>query len=190
MQDELSGIKVWDILVRIFHWSLALSFFIAYVAEDFFFSLHVYASYLIILLLFVRIIWGLIGTRYARFSDFIYPLKTIKAFLKDSFLFKAQRYIGHNPAGGVMVILLMLSLVITITTGMAVYGAEDQSGPMASWFSQTSKFWADVFEELHEFFANVTLLLVFIHIAGVIFESLLHKENLVKSMITGFKKRQ
>ena len=84
-----------------------------------------------------------------------------------------------------MIILLMVSLLITTLSGLAVYGAEEQLGPMAGMFSQN--FWGKAFEELHEFFANFTLLLVFIHVSGVIIESLIHRENLTKSMLTGLK---
>ena len=187
MQHNTPTLKVWDPLVRIFHWSLVLTFIIAFVTEDDFLTLHVYAGYALLALLAVRIIWGLIGTRYARFSDFIYPVATIKQFIKDTMTFKARHYMGHNPAGGAMIIVMLISLVVTGITGIAVYGAEEQAGPMANWFGQYAGFWGDAFEETHELFANFTLLLVVVHVAGVIVESLIHKENLVKSMITGIK---
>jgi cytochrome b len=101
---------------------------------------------------------------------------------------KARRYLGHNPAGGAMIILMMLSLLITSFTGLIVYGAEEQAGPLASWFSQSHSLWGDIFEELHEFFANFSVFLIVVHIAGVIVESLVHKENLVKAMIDGKKR--
>ena len=130
--EQSNSIKVWDIFVRSFHWILVLAFFIAYITEDHFISLHSYAGYLILALLSLRVIWGLIGTRHARFSDFIYSPSDIKRFIKETLNFKAKRYIGHNPAGGAMILLLMLSLVICTVTGMAVYGGEDQSGPLAT----------------------------------------------------------
>jgi cytochrome b len=190
--DPQNSIKVWDIFIRSFHWILVLSFFIAYITEDHFISLHTFAGYTILALLFLRIIWGLIGTKYARFSNFTYSLSNVKLFIKETFSFKAKRYIGHNPAGGAMIILLIVSLVMCTLTGMAVYGAEDQAGPMASLFRQESLLlsnhvWAELLEETHEFFANFILFLVVIHIAGVLIESFIHQENLVKSMITGRK---
>jgi len=186
MQDT-TQIKVWDPLVRVFHWSLVASFIIAYASGEDLLTLHSWAGYSILGLLLVRIVWGVIGTRYARFSNFIYRPTTIKQFLKDTLKFRASRYLGHNPAGGAMVILLMLSLLLAIFTGLLVYGAEEQAGPLASWFGHTHNVWAEVTEEAHEFFANFTLLLVFIHVIGVLVESLLHKENLVAAMISGFK---
>lgn len=186
MQDT-TQIKVWDPLVRVFHWSLVASFIIAYASGEDFLTLHSWAGYSILGLLLVRIVWGVIGTRYARFSNFIYRPTTIKQFLKDTLKFRASRYLGHNPAGGAMVILLMLSLLLAIFTGLLVYGAEEHAGPLASWFGKPHSVWAEVTEESHEFFANFTLLLVFIHVIGVLVESLLHKENLVAAMISGFK---
>lgn len=180
-------VKVWDPLVRFFHWSLVFAFIIAQATEDDLMSLHSWAGYFILFLLVIRIIWGFIGTRYARFSDFVYPRKTIIQFLKDTFSLKAKRYIGHNPAGGAMVIILMISLLITSITGLLVYGAEEQAGPLAGWFLGRSEFWGEAFEELHEFFAHFTLLLVFIHVVGVIVESFIHRENLVSAMINGHK---
>jgi len=187
---NLTQIKVWDPLVRFFHWSLVSAFIIAFITEDDFLTIHSWAGYLILGLLIIRIIWGFVGSRYARFSDFVYSTENIKQFLKDTLALKAKRYIGHNPAGGAMVILLMLSLLITTTSGILVLGAEEHAGPVAHWFSETAGFWGSALEGLHEFFANFTLLLVFIHVAGVVVESLIHKENLISAMLTGYKNKQ
>jgi cytochrome b len=136
------------------------------------------------------LVWGFIGTRYARFSDFIYSPRNIIQFLKDTVRLRARRYLGHNPAGGAMVMILLFSLLLTTISGVLLLGAEEQAGPVAHWFTQSAGFWGDVLEELHEFFANFTLLLVFVHVIGVIVESLIHKENLVSAMLTGFKPEQ
>jgi len=183
-----TDIKVWDILVRFFHWALVLAFAIAYLSEDDYMTLHEWAGYTILALLGVRLVWGVVGTKYARFSNFIYPPKEITGFVKDTLSLKAKRYIGHNPAGGAMVILLMLSLLITGLTGMSVLAIEEQQGPFVSLMSGMGEFWEDVFEEVHEFFANFTLFLVVVHIAGVLVESLIHGENLIRSMINGRKR--
>jgi len=188
MSNNSSIVKIWDPFVRIFHWTLVLSFFIAYVTEEDFLTIHTFAGYTVLALLLLRIIWGLIGTRYARFSDFTYSPQAIKEFIKDTLYLRAKRYLGHNPAGGAMILLMIISLLVTTLTGIAVYGIEEQAGPLSNWYTQKDSIWGDVFEETHEFFANFTLLLVFIHVAGVIVESFIHKENLVKSMIDGNKR--
>lgn len=184
-----SQLKVWDPLVLFFHWSLVSAFIIAFITEDELLSIHSWAGYLILGLISIRFIWGFIGTPYARFKDFVYSPKNILQFLKDTFSLKAKRYIGHNPAGGAMVILLLMSILMTSVTGVLVLGAEEQLGPLAHWFTESGKFWGEALEELHEFFANFTLLLVFIHVIGVIVESFIHRENLVTAMWTGFKSK-
>lgn len=180
--------KVWDLLVRTFHWLLVTAFIVAFVTEDDYLTLHSWAGYLIVAAIAVRFLWGFIGTQHARFKDFVATPKEAMAYTKDVLALRAKRYIGHNPAGGIMIVTLMASLIITTVTGIAVYGAEEQAGPMASWFVGAGEFWEDFFEELHEFFANFTLLLVLIHLAGVLIESVIHKENLVRSMINGLKR--
>jgi len=180
-------IKVWDPLIRFFHWSLVTAFVIAYITEDDFLTVHSWAGYLILTLLAIRIVWGFVGTRYARFSSFVYSPENIIQFMKDTLHFRAKRYLGHNPAGGAMVIILILSLLITTTTGILVLGAEDHAGPLAYLFTSGDEFWGEILEEVHEFFANLTVLLVAIHVLGVLIESWIHKENLVSAMLTGFK---
>jgi cytochrome b len=180
-------IKVWDLLVRIFHWSLAFCFLLAYITEDHFMSLHALAGYVIGGLIVFRLIWGFIGTRHARFSDFYYPPATIIAYLKSVISFKAEHYIGHNPAGGAMVFALLISLALTVLTGFAAYGAEQASGPMAGVMASMPHAVGKAVEEVHEFFANFTLLLVILHVVGVLLASFQHSENLVRSMLTGRK---
>ena len=180
-------IKVWDPLIRIFHWSLVGAFAIAFVTEDEWLVLHVYAGYLITGLLVVRLFWGVIGTRYARFSDFVRPPREALNYLKGLLSHRSKRYIGHNPAGGLMIVALLISLLITSISGLVTYGIEG-FGPLADWLQGLGIWNDESFEEIHEFFANFTLLLVAIHLTGVLVGSLAHKENLVRAMITGDKR--
>jgi cytochrome b len=180
-------IKVWDPLIRIFHWTLVGAFAIAYVTEDEWLDLHVYAGYTIVALLVVRLFWGFIGTRHARFRDFVRPPREALNYLKGILSHRSKRYIGHNPAGGLMILVLLISLLITSFSGLVTYGIEG-FGPLADWLSSYGLWNDETFEEIHEFFANFTLLLVGIHLAGVLVGSLAHGENLVRAMITGVKK--
>jgi cytochrome b len=203
-------IKVWDPLVRIFHWTLVLAFFTAYFTEDDWQSIHVIAGYTVAGLVAFRVVWGFIGTRHARFSDFVFSPSTVIAYLKDILYLRAKRYIGHNPAGGAMVLALLISLAGTTLTGMKLYAVEENAGPFAQIqienLSPISTAVADddgdeygegreghgeggVWEEMHEFFANFTLLLVFLHIGGVVLSSFAHGENLPRSMVTGRKEK-
>jgi cytochrome b len=178
-------IKVWDLPLRIFHWLLVAGFFIAYLTEDDLLTIHVWAGYLVTGLLVFRLIWGFVGNDYARFSSFLCsPIKSL-AYVKDLIALKTQRYLGHNPAGAAMIVLLLVSLLATVITGFAVYGADQAAGPLASIGSANEKMW----EEVHEFFANFTLVLVVAHVIGVAVESYIHRENLARAMVHGFKKK-
>jgi cytochrome b len=185
---DLPDVRVWDPLVRVFHWTLVLAFFTARLTEDDFITIHTIAGYTVLGLLVVRIVWGLTGSRHARFSDFIYSPRNIRTFLKDTLSMKAKRYLGHNPAGGAMVLLLIFSLIVTTLSGLMLFGVAEGQGPLAAWVINGESFWGEMLEEVHEFFANFTLFLVFVHVAGVIIESLLHRENLVKAMFNGKKR--
>ncbi len=180
-------IRVWDMPVRLFHWVLVASFMLAYISEDDFMSLHTFAGYTIGGLIVFRLLWGVVGSRYARFSNFIYSPTTVRGYLKRVISFRAERYVGHNPAGGAMVVALLLSIVITVFTGLAAYGAEQSAGPLSAWMSSMPYFVGKAAEDVHEFFANFTLFLVALHVLGVLLASFQHRENLVRSMFTGRK---
>ncbi len=177
-------IKVWDLPLRIFHWLLVAGFFISYLTEDELLVVHVWAGYLVFALLIFRLLWGFIGNEYARFSNFLCSPRLSVAYIKDLFALKAQRYIGHNPAGAAMIVLLLVSLFLTTVTGFAVYGADQAAGPLAAIGFDHEEFW----EEVHEFFANFSIALVFVHVLGVAVESYLHRENLARAMVFGYKK--
>jgi cytochrome b len=198
-----SQTRVWDIAIRIFHWSLVAAFTIAYLTEDDFETLHTYAGYTVLGLVTFRILWGLIGTRYARFTQFIYSPARVIDYIGGLIKGKPKHYTGHNPAGGYMVLALLISLLATTWSGMVLYGTEGK-GPLANTtINIISPAYADddehgkgegkegdeFWEEIHEFFANFTLFLVILHIAGVIVSSIAHRENLVRAMITGKKER-
>ena len=205
MVRDKNYVKVWDILVRIFHWSLVVFFFIAYVTEEESF-LHIYSGYIVLALVLFRIVWGVIGTKYARFSNFIYSPASALGYLKSLVFGKPKHYLGHNPAGGLMVVALLLSLFVTTYSGLKTYAIEEGKGPLAAnSFSLISNAYADdddyygyrrgkyqdkdeFWEELHEASANFTLFLIFIHIFAVVVSSKLHNEDLIKPMITGKKK--
>jgi len=167
-------VKVWDPFVRAFHWSLAGLFLLAYATGDEIKNVHIAAGYCIAGLLTLRILWGIVGPRHARFRDFVRSPRVVLAYLRDVALLRAPRYLGHNPAGGAMVVALIVLLIGTCTTGIMM---------------TTASFWgAKWVEEVHEAFANLTIGLVVVHVLGVLVASFEHRENLVKAMITGRKR--
>lgn len=187
-EDE---VKVWDPFVRVFHWLLVAGFLTAYLTEDEVFGLHVWAGYLVFSLVVLRLVWGFVGSPHARFGAFVRGPGETLAYLKTVLSFRAgERHLGHNPAGGAMIVALLFSLVATTATGMVTYGAEHAGvlGQVAAALGLTGESGEHTVKEVHEFFANLTLLLAFVHVAGVALESLLHQENLVRAMFTGRKR--
>jgi cytochrome b len=182
---EPSTVKVWDPLVRIFHWSLVFFFLFAFITGDDWQKLHVLAGYAVSFLIGFRLLWGLVGTRHARFLTFVKSPTVMLTYLKSLLKFKAPHYLGHNPLGAAMVIVLLLSIALVAFSGMVLIAGEGE-GPLAA--TLLALWSGDWMEEVHEFFANFTLLMVVIHVSGVIFSSLLEGENLVKAMMTGRKK--
>jgi cytochrome b len=183
-------IRVWDPLVRLFHWSLVAGFATAFIVEDDLLGVHVWAGYLVLALISVRLVWGLIGTRHARFSDFVRGPGAVLEYLRDVMRLRAPRYLGHNPAGGAMILLILIGLAATGISGLALYGAEEFAGPLAETMRGLPPSWGDVLEETHEVLANLTLGLILIHVAGVLVSSLLHRENLIGAMISGNKRQE
>jgi cytochrome b len=199
---KTDAIKVWDLFVRIFHWSLVVAFAVAYTTEDDTLAIHVWAGYLVGGLVLARILWGFVGPKHARFSDFVCSPFTAWRYLADLLRFKAPRHIGHSPAGGMMVLFLIVGCLVTVWTGMQQYAAEEGKGPLA-WEGPVvvAPALADEDEReghgdddgeegegIHEWLAHFTFLGVLFHIAGVILASIVHKENLARAMFTGQKR--
>jgi cytochrome b len=149
----------------------------------------VIAGYTVLVLVIFRLFWGIGGTRHARFGDFVRRPSFVLTYLKDVVRFRGERYLGHNPAGGAMVVALLVSLLLLSLSGLALYGAAEYSGPLAGWFGGNRGLWAEILEEAHEVLADFTLALVVLHGIGVLLASFQHRENLVWSMFTGLKRK-
>ena len=173
--DRTLEIKVWDPFVRVFHWSLVALFFLAFITGEELELIHIWSGYGVAGLVGLRILWGFIGPRYARFSDFVRGPAAVVAYLRDSLYLRARRYLGHNPAGGAMILALFAAIAGITATGVMM----------------TSEAWHGIrwIKGLHEVFVNLALLLVGFHVAGIIYTSLVHGENLVRAMFTGRKRR-
>ena len=178
-------VYVWDPFVRIFHWTLLIAFTVAFLTEEDTLSLHVWAGYAVGILIVARVIWGFVGPTRARFSDFVYrPIATF-SYISDLIRFRSARYLGHSPGGGAMIVLLLVLLAATVLTGMIVYGGEHQGGPLAGILTNQR---AEALEDVHNILAYVTLAFVLAHIAAIVIASFAHRENLVWSMFTGYKR--
>lgn len=167
-------VKVWDPFVRLFHWALVGFFAFSFLTGDEWKDAHIVSGYIIGALVTLRVLWGLVGSEHARFSSFIYSPLTVLRFLADTAAMRAKRYLGHNPAGGAMVIALLLMISGIVTTG---------------YMMTTDAYWGiEWVEDTHKVLVYSTLVLIGIHIAGVVLASLEHRENLVRAMITGRKR--
>lgn len=172
MDIQSQKVSVWDPFIRVFHWSLVLAYLGAWATAEEWAGLHDQLGYFILVLVGLRLIWGVVGTRYARFSSFLRAPRTGMAYLRSLASGRPTHYVGHNPIGGWMVIALMASLTATGVTGVMM-GFED-----------------GLWEEFHEIAANLSLLLVTVHVVGALVASLLHEENLVRALLTGNKLRR
>ena len=170
---ESETVKVWDFPVRVFHWLAVICFVGAYVTaeEDGYRLVHVTFGYTLGALMMFRIFWGLYGTTYARFSSFIKPPSAVFSYLKSLLSKQPEHHVGHNPAGALAILLLLVFGLIT---------------PITGWFClrEIGGEWVSGF---HELLANSMLAWVLVHVLGVIVSSLIHQENLVKAMVTGCK---
>lgn len=166
-------VRVWDPLVRIFHWSLVLAFFGAWILGDGG-TLHQVLGYSVLGLVAFRLVWGVVGSRHARFAGFVPTPRRLLAYARDLVARREARHLGHNPAGAAMIVAMLLALVATGVTG---------------WLQTTDAFWgSEVLDTLHKTLANGMLGLVGLHVAGVVYSSLRHRENLVRAMFTGRKR--
>jgi cytochrome b len=168
-----TDVRVWDPLVRILHWTLAIAFLGAYALESPR-DLHETLGWTAVVAVAVRIAWGFVGPQQARFANFVPTPAGLFGYARDVAKRREPRYIGHNPAGGAMVVALLSIVLVLGITG---------------WMMGLDALWgADWVSELHEVAANTGIVLVLMHWFGVAWESLRHRENLVRAMVTGRKR--
>jgi cytochrome b len=208
ISTQKKEVRVWDKFVRVFHWSLVALVAVSYLSGEFEFEIHSYSGYAIFILISLRIFWGFVGRKHARFKNFIYSPSNVMAYIKSIITGNPKRFLGHNPAGGMMVLALLTVLATTTLSGMKLYAIEEGEGPFASNIQinlmnqayadsdknehskhkegmdeEAEEFW----EEVHETSISILLMLILLHVLGVALASKQHKENLARSMVTGDK---
>jgi cytochrome b len=166
-------VLVWDAPVRVFHWLMVLSFAGAYITAESerWRLLHVTLGYTLAGLIVFRLLWGLVGTRHARFSDFVRGPRAAWRYVTSLLRGQPEQHVGHNPAGALAIVGL---LVLGAATSLAGWASYHELG--GEWL-----------EELHEVTANAMLAIVGVHVTGVLVGSWMHHENLVRAMVTGRK---
>ena len=171
---ESKPILVWDLPIRVFHWLLALNFLGAFLTSDSerLIDWHEMFGYTMLGLIGFRLLWGIVGTRYARFHAFAFGPGKVASYLGSLLTRSPRHYTGHNPAGSWAIYAI---LVLCVLAGASGWAASAHIG-------------GHFMEEAHEAMANTLMAVVVVHVAGVVVSSLLHGENLVRSMITGMKR--
>jgi cytochrome b len=166
-------VLVWDLPVRIGHWLMAGCFAVAWLTgeSEEWRLVHVFAGGAMVGIALFRVIWGLVGSRYALFADFLHGPQAALSYLKSLLGPRPEHYVGHNPAGGYAIVLLLVLMLVSGASGWLTY--QEMGG---EWLA-----------ELHEIAVNMMLVVVLVHLCGVFIGSIAHRENLVRPMVTGFK---
>ena len=176
---------VWDLPLRLFHWLLVASMTASYVTAKLGFDWmqwHFYLGYWTIGLLVFRVLWGFFGPRHARFSSFIHAPGAIWLYMKGMFRRDTARSIGHNPVGGLMVILMLFLVAVQATTGLFTTDDVVWAGPYNPSVSSST---ASTLSTIHSINFNIIIGVVCLHIAAILFYALYKRQNLVVPMLHG-----
>ncbi|MCF6310223.1 MAG: cytochrome b/b6 domain-containing protein [Sulfurimonas sp.] len=183
----MTKIYVWSFFTRLFHTLLIIAVSVVFVIAEFenLLSYHAIVGYTIALLFVFRIIWGFMDVKYSRFEDFNFNLKDLREYMLNVFGDKKE-YTGHNPASSWAIIAMIILGLLSVASGIIVYGTQEGMGILS--FLNISLFKEmDLFEDIHELFSNAFMAVIFAHIAGVVTDKVVHKSKVVESMIDGYK---
>lgn len=187
--DTGRWVKVWDLPTRFFHWSLvalvAVAVFTGFVTPEWWMGVHVWAGYGLVGLMVFRLVWGIFGSEYSRVVSFVYPPRDTLEHLRGLLLLRPPHYVGHNPTGALMVFALTGVLTALVVTGLLVLGGEEKQGPLASVIGYVV---GSASKRIHLWLTITLLAMVACHVAGVIAESVLGSDNLVRAIVTGWKR--
>ena len=188
--DTARTVRVWDPFVRIFHWGLVAAFAVAWFAADEVQPLHEATGYAVAALLAFRLIWGFVGSRHARFAQFVRGPTATLAYLGDMLRGRERRYLGHNPAGAAMIVALMVTLSGTALSGWLLEQSieEARAVTVAGEHGNREIRGDRTLKEVQETLADLALVLVVLHVGGVAVTSWRHRENLPRAMVTGRKR--
>ena len=181
-------VRVWDLPTRVFHWALvglvACAVFTGFVTPEWWMGVHVWAGYLLVALMVFRLVWGLFGSEYSRIVSFVYPPRDTFEHLRGLLLLRPPHHVGHNPTGALMVFALTGVITALVVTGLLVLGGEEKQGPLSAIIGYSVGAAA---KHAHFWLTMLLLALVTAHVAGVVVESMLTHDNLVRAIVTGWK---
>lgn len=183
-------VVIWDLPTRVFKWSLVVAVLVAFLFSSShprgsLFLVHVGCGYTVALLLLFRFVWGFIGGQYARFHSFVRGWKRVRAYGLGLLRFDPPRVVGHNPVGGWMIVALLVTLSVVVLTGLVAEGRTGGAGQLSHALPASA---VAIVGNIHAWLGFLIMWLAGLHVAGVLFESLLHRENLIRTMLTGRKR--
>lgn len=179
------AVRVWDLAVRLFHWSLVGLMAAAWITNSLNkMDWHARVGYAILTLVLFRLVWGFVGGSHARFASFLRGPATLVRYGRDFFAHRAAPVVGHNPLGGWMVIALLLALLAQGSLGLFATDDIVFEGPLNSLVSSKT---AGLLTSLHKLGFNLILALVAVHVLGVVAHLVVERDNLVRPMFTGIK---
>jgi cytochrome b len=192
---ETADVRVWDPFIRVFHWLLAAAVIIDWITDEPRW-MHIWLGYLAAVLIVLRVVWGFVGPENARFASFVRGPAEVFGYLGALARFSSKRFLGHSPAGGAMIVALLFMVAVTAVTGFVNQAQDLGTGPLSGVVAKVERPPRIpgqrrpplMSKQVHETAANITLLLVVLHLGGVALASVAHKENLVASMLTGRKR--
>jgi cytochrome b len=185
MKDTLRAVHVWDLPVRLFHWSLVALVIASWASRELdYMEVHRWSGYTILTLVAFRIGWGFAGSRHARFADFVRTPRAMRAYMADILAGGKASFLGHNPAGGWSVMALLACLLVQAVTGLFVTDDVLFDGPFHGAVSEAT---SDRLKKLHGINFNILLLLIGLHLAAIAFYRIAKGEDLVRPMVTGTK---
>lgn len=187
----MKRVYVWTLPTRLFHWLFVAFIIAAWISadEDRWLSIHVALGSALAGLLIFRFVWGIVGPKYSRFSDFNFKISALKEYL-GGILNPSRQYIGHNPAASYVMIAMFIAVGLAIVSGFLAYGIQENHGILAFLHSEAFRE-MDLFKEIHEFFVNVLWILIAAHVGGVLVDRLLHAEDrTLSSIFDGHKNMQ
>ena len=187
-RENVHTVKVWDLPTRVFHWTLvalvAAGLITGFLSPEWWMGVHLWAGYGTVLLVVFRLVWGVFGSEYSRLETFTFTPREILAHLRELIFLRPVHYIGHNPAGALMIFALIFILSGITVSGLLVLGGEENQGPLAGAASYQV---GDMAADIHESLTLILMLLVALHVIGVILEVRISGVNLVRAMIDGKK---
>ncbi len=184
-----SKTAIWDLPTRLFHWLLAALVVVGsvtgYLSPEWWMGVHIWAGYGIVILMVFRLVWGVFGSEYSRVTTFAYSPREVARHLHGVMMMRPAHYIGHNPTGAMMIFALFIVVFGITVTGLLVLGGEENQGPLAGVVSYAV---GDIAKDIHSYLIGILFVMIVVHVIGVIVESFLGRENLVRAMIDGYKR--